>query len=509
MKERPICSCKPSRRWSWIASLVFLFCGSPALAAEHVFRLHLSKEPSNLDPQKVGTSVATYVLNNLYRNLFVYDNDRGLVPELGEGCKRPSSLVVECKLKKNIKWSDGQAITSADFIRSYKKLLDPQQQAPRADILFKVKDGLSYYQGKSKTFGITAPDSQTLRFELAEEDPDFEYDLASIHLSPARDDFGAYSGPYRLKIWKKGQLIRIEKNEMYLGGAADRPPVEFLFIEEDTVALQLYQKNEMQFLRRLPTLFIPSYREKKEFHWIPVVRFDYLGFGEPLSQNPKMREALAYGLKYPELRKIFSSRGTPGCNSLPPSWTDKEQCFKYDKARAQKAWAGVSKDLQAKTYPLLFSTLGGEDHKRATEWMQSQWKTLGPKIQPTVLDNKIYLSEVRKKAPPLFRKGIAIDRPTCLAALSTFSENHPENLIRLHDFKYQAILKQLAQAKDEVARKKICTEGIDFLMTGQLLIPLGAYDLAILAKPEFTGWKLNQMNQLDLSALRWSSDDSK
>ena len=480
-----------------------------AHSAEKVFRLHLSKEPANLDPQKANSSVASYVLANLYRNFFIYDNDKGLVPELAEFCRKPSALILECKLKKDLKWSDGSPLTSADFLRSYKKLLDPKNQSPRADLLFKIKDALSFYQGTAKTFGVTTPDPLTLRFEFSEEDPDFEYDLASLHLSPASEDLKSFSGPYKLKEWKKGQSIQIEKNANYFRGDANRPVVEFLFIEEDTVALQLYEKNELHFLRRLPTLFIPSYRGKFDFHSIPAIRFDYLGFGSPLNTNRDIREALTLSLQFPELQKIFSSVGTPGCSGLPISWVKKPLCYKYDLKAAEKAWAKVPKDLKEKSYPLLYSTLGGEDHQRATEWMQSQWQKIGAQVHPTVMDNKVYLSEMKKQPAPLFRKGIAVERPTCLSALSVFASKHQENYLRLNEPAYEDILKKLAQAKTESAKRKFCTQGVEFLMKDYRLIPLGNYELSILVKPEFLGWKLNQMNQLDLSDLHLVKSASK
>lgn len=493
---------------SWgLLALVFL-CGIPAHSAEKSFRLHLSREPANLDPQKAN-SVASYVLANLYRNLFTYDNDRGLVPELAESCLRPSDLILECKLKKDLKWSDGQTITSADFLRSYQKLLDSKNQSPRADLLFKIKDALSYYQGKAKTFGITTPDALSLRFEFSEPDLDFEYDLANLQLSPSRENLKAYSGPYKLKEWKKGQKILIEKNENYFRGDENRPPVEFLFIEEDTVALQLYEKNELQFLRRLPTLFISSYKSKPDFHSVPVIRFDYIGFGKPLNENRDVREALSLSLQYPELQKIFSSPGIPGCSGLPESWEEKVPCHNYDFKSAQRAWAKVPADLKEKSYPLLYSTLGGEDHQRATEWMQSQWKKIGAKVQPTVMDNKIYLSEMKKEPAAIFRKGIAVERPTCLAALSVFTGHHPENYLRLREPAYDQILKKLSQSKTPAEKKKYCTLGVEFLMKDYRLIPTGRYELSLLAKPDFAGWKLNQMNQLDLSDLHLLKSVSK
>jgi oligopeptide transport system substrate-binding protein len=116
---------------------------------------------------------------------------------------------------------------------------------------------------------------------------------------------------------------------------------------------------------------------------------------------------------------------------------------------------------------------------------------------------------MKKKPPPLFRKGIAVDRPTCLAALSVFTGLHPENYLRLTETAYDEILKKLSQSKTEGAKKKYCTQGIEFLMKDYRLIPLGAYDLSILVKPEFVGWKLNQMNQLDLSDLHVAKTVSK
>jgi oligopeptide transport system substrate-binding protein len=150
----------------------------------------------------------------------------------------------------------------------------------------------------------------------------------------------------------------------------------------------------------------------------------------------------------------------------------------------------------------MFSTLGGEDHKRATEWMQDQWqKNAGLKTHLEMKENKVYLKDLQNTPPPLFRKGVAPDRPTCLAALETFATWSPENYIQLKDPAYGKILESLAASTKISEQKKLCLEGTRFLMDRHLLIPLGAIQFAILAKEDFVGWKLNQMNQLDLSQL--------
>ncbi len=477
---------------------LFLFTASYSYAANKTFRLHLSSEPSGLDPNKQRTSSSGYLLGNLYRNLFTFDDHKGLLSDLGTECKRDKKQNLTCFLKKDLLWSDKTPLTAEDFIRTYQKILSAKNAIPRADLLFKIKNAEAIYSGKKEleTLGITAPDKWTLKFEFEKPDPEFEYNLASTVLAPTKEDLSAYTGPYKLKEWKRGQKIILESNPSYKEGHAERPLVEFLFVEEDTVALQLYEKNELQFLRRLPTLFIPRYKSRKDFHWFPVTRLDYLGFGPELASHEDLRKAFTYSLNYIELQKIFSSEGKPGCIGLPDTWfPQKAPCFDFDLKK-------VPTLKSTKSYTLMFSSLGGEDHKRATEWLQNQWsKNAGLKTHLEVKDNKVFLQILQQNPPALFRKGVSPDRPTCLASLETFAPSSPENYLRIKAAEYEKILSSLALAKTAQEQKKWCLAGAEYLMKNHLMIPLGAIHFSILVKPEFTGWKLNQMNQLDLSDL--------
>lgn len=480
-----------------ILSLVLLL-SSPCFAAEKVFHLHLANEPGSLDPNKQRTSTSSYLLGNLYRNIYSFDDKKGLQPDLGSGCNRDKKQNLICTLKKDLLWSDGTPLTSEDFLRTYKKILTPANGVVRADLLFAIKNAEDIYNGKKeiKTLGITAPDKFTLKFEFQNGDSEFEYSLSTTVLAPTKENLSANSGPYKLKEFRKGQKIILEPNAFYKAGHVSRPQVEFLFIEEDTIALQLYEKNELQFLRRLPTLFIPSFKTRKDFYWIPVTRLDYVGFGPELIDKSDIRKAFSYSLNFIELQKIFSSEGRPGCIGLPDSWfPSKAPCLDFDikKVPAMKA---------PQAYTFMFSALGGEDHKRATEWMQNQWsKNAGLKTNLEMKENKVFLQVLQNNPPALFRKGVSPDRPTCLSALQTFTPNNPENYLRLRSPQYGKILANLARAKRNGEQKKLCLEGTEFLLKNHYLIPQGPIHFSMLVKPDFTGWKINQMNQLDLSDL--------
>lgn len=477
----------------------FAKANSPPQKVENIFRFHLASEPSSLDPNKQRSATSSFILANLYRNLFYYSNDKGLVADLAESCQRDSKNRLICKLK-DIKWSDGTPLTANDFLKTYQKILDVKTSAPRADLLFKIKNAEEIYQGKLplKSLGIEALDQKTLRYTFKSFDSEFEFNLANNILAPTKSDLSAFTGPYQMKDWSKGKRILLTPNFEYKAGHPQRPPVEVLFIEEDSVALQLYEKNELHYLRRLPTLFIPKFKTRKDFHFYPVIRLDYLGFGPNLDKEENIRKALTYSLNYPELQKIFSSEGRPGCAGLPDSWfPTKAPCFDYD----------LKKIPQVKSSPLVFafSALGGEDHKRATEWMQNQWARHAKlQVKLEARENKAFVLSLENNPPDIFRKGVAPERPTCLASLEIFSKGNPENFLRNNSEAYEKIVSDLARAQSVSEKKRLCLAGIDYLMERHAFIPLGAIHFSALVKPQFKGWNLNQMNQLDLSGLYFS-----
>ncbi len=509
MKAQAICNFKPLQKWNWINSffliltfgVTLLLTPKVSFASDAVFRLHLSSEPTQLDPQKQRSSSASYLLGNLYRNLLKFDDKNGLLPDLAKSCVQKNLTLIECTLKDNLKWSDGSELTSQDFYNVYSFILDSKNSITYADILFDIKGAEKFYKNEPTKLGIKIPQKNKIIFELETPNPEFIYNLANINLSVSKKNL--YSGPYKLKEWQKGKKVRITANEFFPDAHPNRPDVEFLFIEEDSVALQLYEKNELQLLRRLPTLFIRSFKNRSDFYSIPVTRFDYLGFNPKMRENIKLRKTLAYALKYPELQKIFSSFGLPGCAGMPAEYFENNQipCISYDFEAAKQNFEPSFSELKI---PLVYSSLGGDDHRRATEWMQSQWKKVGLNIIPTSRENKLFTAELQKNPPDIFRKGIGLERPSCLSAIEVFTKNHPENYIKLNDSEYEKIITRYKNTQNTLEHKKYCTQAVRYLIDNFYIIPMGGYDFSMLIKSDYIGWRFNHLNQLDLSQLHAS-----
>lgn len=482
------------------------------------FRFSLSAEPTGADPLRISSSESNYFLVNILRGLYFVDPAGVAQPEIAKLCElSKSNTKVRCEIKKGAKWSDGQPIAAKDFVESWRRILAPTAKGLGAEILIGVKNAMAIHKGSANpdTLGVTAISESILEVTLENSDSEFIQRLAHPALVPTRTGYVydrehatqvPVSGPYKIVSWKSGSRIRLENNPSYdtirkSGGL--RPPVEILMIDDDETALNLYREGTLTFLRRLPTHYLKSWKDSKELFQIPVARFDYLGFGPALRTEPEFRQALASALNYEELRVIYAALGTPGCPGIAPQWMSTVPCVTYDLKRAQTLWEKVPNELKTKRWTLRFSRLGGDDVQKGMEWMQAQWKkNLGLTVELKAIEQSVYLSELRTDPPDLFRKGVGLDRSTCLAAVEIFTKGDSENFIRLDLPEYETAVAKLKAAKTESARKHACTEVVRILVERSEIVPLGRIHFSVLAKPTFTGWELNPLNHLDLSHLR-------
>lgn len=209
---------------------------------------------------------------------------------------------------------------------------------------------------------------------------------------------------------------------------------------------------------------------------------------------------LASALNFPELKALFRSDGLPGCLGLPADWFDGQKipCYSFTGEKSSQK----QKKMSTKIPTLYYSAAGGDDHKRAMEWVQDQWrKNLSFPIQVKALENKILSADLRAGQISLFRRGVPVEIPHCGQALEYFSSTHAENFVGFKSQKFDQLVQDFAK-KTKAQQRKDCSAAAQVLMDEYLIIPLGQIHFAILAKKEFTGWKINSLNQLDLSNLR-------
>ncbi len=488
--------------------LLFLLLVGRPVAAES-FRFHLLTEPHSLDSQMVGFSGGNYVYQNIFRGLYRYHSQKGLIKEGAKDCVR-AALKLTCRLSPQHRWSDGRRVQAEDYVKSFVRVMDPSVKSHQSELLLLLKNAQAIGRGDvpPEKLGVKALDHYTLRFEFAEEDPEFEYKLINSALAPTpptgilerkRSPQMLFSGPYKISAWKPGHYVHLDPNLAYaLPANRKRPKLEVLFVEDDGTALRLYESGKLNFLRRLTSEDTARYRDTPDFMQVPQARFDYVGFGPQLEGHDKLRQALSHGVDFMSFMKLFVTVGPPGCPSLPARFLDRSTCLKFNPTESKL----LAKQDPLDKLVLHFSLLGGDDIARISEWFQGQWKKhLGLSVELHSEEQGVYLQRLRASPPAIFRKGVSLDRPTCLAAVELFLKGSPENYIRFDSPEYEKAVTSLRAAATPSARKVECRKAIEILLNSHRLIPLGEMFFTILVQPKFKGWDLNELNQLDLTDL--------
>ncbi|MCB9026292.1 MAG: hypothetical protein H6625_08250 [Bdellovibrionaceae bacterium] len=485
------------------------------------FSFHLLQEPHTLDPISIRGSTGSYLFTNLFRSLYRYHNLKGLIPEGAEFCVWKNNKHLNCKLNRKVKWSQGDSVKAQHYVNSFQHLINPKTSTVNSELILNLKNASLILKGKKKPteLGIKALGEYELDFYFDQIDPDFLYklsypSLAPIYSSHFPDKKQAHklvvNGPYKIKEWVPGKRIYLERNSYYANSQKKYPEIMVYFIEDDETALRVFESNKMSFLRRLNSSQIENFRVKKGFFQVPVARFDYMGFGPELKKHKAFRKALALSLDYEQLKKIYHALGRPGCPSMPSRLMKEVPCYPFDLKTAKEIIGSLPVELKKKRWPIYFSKMGGDDIAKGMEWMQHQWQShLGLQLELKPEEQGVYLQILNSKPPAIFRKGLNLDRPTCLAGLETFLKGHPENFIQLDDIIYKQWVQQLENTQDNTAKQKLCSKAIQRLMDEFYIIPLGEMHFTMLEDGNFTGWSINEFNQLDLTDLQAKTSSSK
>jgi oligopeptide transport system substrate-binding protein len=443
-----------------------------------------------------------YLINQLYRPLLRWDN-QSLQSELAQSCKYETPSKILCKIRENLKFSDGSPLTAKEIVQSFKDFINPQNKYYKADLLFGVRHAEEIFAGKIPvdSLGVTANNALEVVFDLQRPDSEFIFNLANPFLSVQKKS--AFSGPFVIKSIIANKKILLQRNPHYGRSNPQDVFVEFRFVADDSAMLNLYELGELDMVRRIPTSFIPKLKHRKDYFEIDQYRFDYIGFSKDL--DFKIRKALSESLPFDEFQKLYYAKPRPGCPGIPQKQIGAEICIQT-KNESLKKEQKINNAKSQLPIPLefVFSKLGGDNHFRTAEWLQWQWaKNLNFKVRIHPKENKIFLEDLKKVIPTIFRKGISPERPTCLASLEIFQNQHPENYLKIEDATFQNDLRKMQIEMNPQKKQALCQKSLRYLISNFLLIPTGPIFFSFLVSPKWTGWQLNELNHLDLYGLKF------
>ena len=189
----------------------------------------LTEDPPGLLVHESATISNVWPMSPCYSNLVIFDPLKPLdsaetvIPELAEKWSWQDNFRnLVFFLRKNVKWHDGRAFTSADV----KYTFDAVREAPDSIGKLRTSPRKDWY---ANVEAIEAPEPHTVVFRLKRPQPSLLLMFASGYspVFPAHVPVAELrqrcvgTGPFRQKEYLRGQLIELERNPSYF--VPDRP----------------------------------------------------------------------------------------------------------------------------------------------------------------------------------------------------------------------------------------------------------------------------------------------
>ena len=368
-----------------------------------VLRVAFPVAETGFDPQATNDIYSSYVERAIFDPLYTYDilaRPYKIVPNTAVALPEYSSdgLQWTIRIKPGIYFSDDPAfkgrkreLTAADYIYSWKRVLDPRVRAPQLqtfDGLFEGADALVANAKETGKFDYDAPmpglialDRYTIRIRFVRTAYDLLPNLTTVQSSAvAREVVEAYgdgsgwvmqnpvgSGPFRLKEWRRGQKIVLEANPGFRdmtypdsANPADRAivarlkgrklpmvgKVDISIIEEANPRLLAFEKGDLDYIQippdLVPNVLQPDNTLKPRFTKAgvllardiqPAISYTFFNMEDPVVGGyTKDRVALrrAIGMAFntdEEIKVLWQGQAVPATGPIPPHVTGYDPKF--------------------------------------------------------------------------------------------------------------------------------------------------------------------------------------
>lgn len=539
-----------------IVGLICFYISTPHQQGPNAINFCEAGQIHTLDPDKMTWMQDIRVAMGLWEGLAQY-NPQTLqpIPGVAKSWKiSRNGLTYVFYLRHNARWSNGQPVTTADFIFAWKRILQPSTAAGYVTMLFHIAGARAYFNSQAapgvkhlpfSSVGIKASGPYKLVVTLAHPcnyflslmafPPFFPLNPAamarfrsSVHgagpvqYNPrwTRPPYLVSDGPYRLAAWKFHQYLELRPNHYYWDRQAVKCTALYIRNFPDTQSAFLaYQSGAVDVLSFVPTRFAPALlRQQKEHsrddvHYRPVFGSYYYNINcrhKPLN-NPLIRRALDMAidkqaivkdiLRLPDraLEVLVPPRSIPGYSS--------PQGLSMNIAAARKLLikAGYPGGKGLPVFKFLTNSSAAINIRIAQAIAEMWRKNLGVRISIHEEESKIFNQDVVHGNYDIARAGWYGDYMDPTTWLDLYRTGNPNNLTGFSNPRLNALL-HAASYQSRLARRFALLHQAEKLLVTRWMpsIPLFQYSDGLMYNPHrISGISTNVRMITLLKYIRW------
>lgn len=309
-----------------IQMAVFSGCASKDDGKGYAFSAALPGNPVCLDPQYTDNPNASAVILGIMEGLMRTLPDGSVTEGEAESYTvSEDGLTYMFNLRKDLYWyqdgtkkEDAIPVTALDYVFAFERMFDPQTRSPYREEFSCIKNGEAILAGAANytELGVSAPDKETVLFQLDRPDPEFLQLLAMPCAVPCNAAFfqgtdGRYgldvdtvlcNGPFCLERWNydrygSDNFLTLYPSSLYYDAEAVSPSRITLTIQKSRESADsLFLEGEADVL--MTQLWHREFEKDKYTVQAGYTRTMGLIFNPEniVLQNQKLRKALVMGL---------------------------------------------------------------------------------------------------------------------------------------------------------------------------------------------------------------------
>ena len=486
---------------------------------EKAITVAINSETGTMDP--AGSIALTYLAYSVSAldELLTFDENGEIEYRAAESYEvNEDSTVWTFHLREDALWSDGTPVTSADFLNTITRALDPASGSGYANYLFPIENAEAIYNGEAEmdTLGVETPDDHTLTFRLAEPCVYF-LDLLRLPVyTPSCERYAdspdsgwdtdpetsLANGPFCLTEYVPDQYFVLEKNENYWD--KDRihlDRITYRFFDDTQSMANAYQAGEVDVATSLPSTVMELYDGQDDLLVTDLIATRYIYFNlnvEPLD-DVRVREAINLAINREELCQIVGTDTEPTYNLIAKYMKDKEtgeyfvdgaeQPFEENVERAREllAEAGYPNGEGFPTLTYSYPTL--EMDSDTAQVIQEQLKeNLNIDIELNAQELQSNYSSRYAGDFEMIRMNWTADFADPYTYLSMLLSNSTYNCSGIQDAEYDALVEQSNSESNPAKRAELMHQAEQLAVGEQFYImPLYAMKSVNLVDPNITG----------------------
>lgn len=512
-------------------------------------RLNLASEPKYLDPALNSTVDGGCLAVNSFVGLFTSNEKNEIVPALVDTYEVSDDQLTYTFHLKESKWSDGSALTAADFEYSWKRAADPKTGADYSylfDVFAKDEDGVIKVKadGNTLTAEVKVPCAYFL--DLVAFPTFLPVPQASVEAANKDgSNPGAWcqeagfisNGAYTLQSWTHNENMVYVKNPNYYDAEnVTIEKLEFMLSADQTATYAAYNAGDLDFIDSVPNDETQKVLNNDDFHIADQLGTYYFIFnvnadlfkGKTAEEAATLRKALSLLVDRDYIIENIAQTGQKLATSfVPEGMADgnggifKSSNYAYpvpetngyfsDTYNAEEAIANAVELLKSIGYkfddnnmlseetPIALDYMINQDtgHQAIAEAIQQDWAQIGVDCQINTLEWSTFVQERKAGNFTVARNGWSADfnDPINMLDLWTSKSGNndaqlgkdPSNTSALDWTKYDELIDKANSSTDYAERTQILHEAEDMLMDTWAIAPIYYYNDVYMMKSNVSG----------------------